>query len=712
MLSEIVANSNVDNYLAGNDWIELYNQGSQSVNLAGYSLADAGSEVINLPAINLGAGDYIVIAAVDDEDENPPSPSVPFKLGKEDEVTLYFNGAVVDNLSWYEGDAPEGGSYGLLNGVAQTLNPTPGTANEVYDPGDGTERGNPTGNSPLKISEVVAKSDRPTFYDDRDWIELVNTGTTAINLADYTLGDDSSPLESLPNRTLQPGEYVVVVAGDDPVTDGTPYVSFGLGRDDSLSLFRGGEEVDFIVWNSDQSKNGRSYGRLNGQLQVLYPTPGYDNVEYVLFKQDEVFTVRIEMNQTDWQAILADPQAEQYYPASMDFNGARIDNVAFRTKGQGSLMFVQNTTRYGFKIDMNEYQDQKFMGMKKLVLNNSFSDPSMMRDVLAYKLMRDAGVPAPRTSYVDLWVAGEHIGLYQLVEMIDSEFIELHFPDDEDDKGDLYKGELMQTLAWQGNNISTYSDGLRLKLNEETIGTPEEGEALLRFLDTINNGPDRLAYVDSDLMVKYLAALVLTGNMDSYIGGTANNFYMYEERANGHRFTMLPWDFNLAYGMWGDGINGIGGGWGGGWGGGSNQTCRVVDHVIDNPVSDTSSRPLVDAVLGNNQLRQQYHSELQTLLNGPYNPAQLEQEINRIAQLIDPYVQADPTKFFTYNEWRMSLTQDLPDNSDNSGGRGANTYGPAPGLLSYIQERANNVQRQLNGEIPSSNNGGTACPPN
>lgn len=579
-------------------------------------------------------------------------------------------------------------------------------------PGNGADRGNPTGNSLLKISEVVPKSDRPDFYDDRDWVELVNTGSSTINLSDYSLGDDKNPLESLPDITIQPGEYVIVLAGGDALTDGTPYVSFGLGREDSVSLFQGNEEVDYISWVKDQSKNGRSYGRVDNEAKILYPTPGYDNVEYVLFADEEIFRVDIEIDQSTWQAILANPQAEQYYPATMDFNGGRIENVGFRTKGQASLNFVSNTTRYGFKIDMNEYEEQKFMGMKKLVLNNSFSDPTMMRDVLAYKLMRDAGVPAPRTSYVELWVAGEHIGLYQLVEMIDSEFIELHFPedDDNDDKGDLYKGELMQTLEWQGNNISSYSEGLRLKLNEETIGTPQEGDALLRFLDSINNGPDRLAHVDNDLMVKYLAALVLTGNMDSYIGGTANNFYLYEERSR-DQFTMLPWDFNLAFGMWGDGLNGLGGGWGGGWGGGG-QTCDVVDHVIDNPVSDTTSRPLVDAILENEQLRQQYHQELQSLLDGPYNPSQVEQEINRIANLIDPYVQDDPTKFFTYDEWRTSLTQDMPANSDNSGARGANTYGPAPGLLKFITQRANNVQRQLNGEIPSGNNGGSACPPN
>src|SRR5690606_36827112 len=161
--------------------------------------------------------------------------------------------------------------------------------------------------------------------------------------------------------------------------------------------------------------------------------------------EEEVYTVRVDIPQGDWQAILNNPTAEQYFPADFELNGAVIKNVGFRVKGQGSLNFVGNSNRYGFKVDMNEYQEQKFMGMKKLVFNQSFSDPSFMRDVLAYKLFREAGVPAPETSYVDLWVAGEHMGLYQMVEMIDGEFVEKHFPADHenDNKCDIYKVELL-----------------------------------------------------------------------------------------------------------------------------------------------------------------------------------------------------------------------------------------------------------------------------
>jgi len=258
-----------------------------------------------------------------------------------------------------------------------------------------------------------------------------------------------------------------------------------------------------------------------------------------------------------------------------------------------------------------------------------------------------------------------------------------------------------QNLDWKGDEPSSYSNGIRLKTNEDTIGTPEEGVDLIEFLNTINNGPDRLSKVDTDLMMRYFAALVLTSNMDSYIGFTANNYYLYHHISAGG-FTLLPWDFNLGYGAFTRG--------GGFFGGGGS--CDDTEHVIDNIVNDRGDRPLVDALFERPELVEAYKNHLRELLDGPYRPDVVEAEILRLADLIDPFVKADPTFYFSYDEWRFSLQNDMPANSSNRGGRGGGFFGPARGLIPFIKARNSNILRQLNGEIPSSNGGnkGSACP--
>lgn len=122
---------------------------------------------------------------------------------------------------------------------------------------------------------------------------------------------------------------------------------------------------------------------------------------------------------------------------------------------------------------------------------------------------------------------------------------------------------------------------------------------------------------------------------------------------------------------------------------------------------------MLDVILKDAELRNRYRQELRRLIDNFYNPQVMRSKIENLANLIDPYVQSDPTKFFTYNEFRMSLDQGLPAGTDNSGGRGAGIYGPDPGLLNFITQKSTNILRQLNGELPSANGGGItgACPP-
>ena len=56
--------------------------------------------------------------------------------------------------------------------------------------GGGTSRAKPTG---LRINEVMASDEGGTIIDERgrigDWVELVNTGDTAVDLGTHTLAD-------------------------------------------------------------------------------------------------------------------------------------------------------------------------------------------------------------------------------------------------------------------------------------------------------------------------------------------------------------------------------------------------------------------------------------------------------------------------------------------------------------------------------------------
>jgi len=160
VINEIVAKA----VNGGNDWFELYvTEGS--VNLSDYSIVDndESHEAQSLPDITLSAGEYLVIEAIDEDDTASENTSyVTFKLGSSDNLTLTHDGSTVSTLSWEDGDAEEGYSYGLLTdgtGLASTLNPTKGYSNEAADdPIDDIALDTIVDSFPaLVVNEVVAK---------------------------------------------------------------------------------------------------------------------------------------------------------------------------------------------------------------------------------------------------------------------------------------------------------------------------------------------------------------------------------------------------------------------------------------------------------------------------------------------------------------------------------------------------------------------------
>ncbi|MEW5801387.1 MAG: CotH kinase family protein [bacterium] len=416
------------------------------------------------------------------------------------------------------------------------------------------------------------------------------------------------------------------------------------------------------------------------------PREEEENVETGLFLSDRVVEVRLELSDEAWQAMLADPQAEEYQEGNIVYNGIRLDKVAVRTKGQSSLMSVAgnpNSNRYSFKIDMNHYvKGQDLRGIEKLCLNNGFSDPTFMREYLSYDLMRAMDLPTPRTAFIDLSINNEHLGLYTAVEAVDDEFVKAHF---ERGDGDLYKAEMGSDLLWKGDNIDSYTT-LELKTNEDT----SDHSALLTMLDELDNGSDYEQVVNVDAMLRYLAVSTALTNLDSYQGSFAQNYYLYEE--NG-LFTLIPWDLNMSFGAFSM----------------SGNRTGIIEFMIDEPtMGKLSDRPLIAKLLENPDSLEAYHGYLSQLINGPLDPDTMEKTIKKTADLIRQYVYADPTKFYTNEEFEQALVSDLSANPNpssdsdfNRGGGGNNVIG----LVTFVRERVESIRNQLNGLAPARGDG-------
>jgi hypothetical protein len=653
-INEVVAKDSS----GGEDWIELYVTSSSDVYLADYTLSDDNNEQFSLPDITLSPGEfYRIYASTDDLGD---LPSVAFKLGASDTVSLYSNNVIIEQLAWKKGQALSGYSYGRY--------PDGSDATAVLTPTELSSNSQAT-HGPLVINEIVASA----ADDGNDWFELYNNSENTINLANYHVIDESDDIDpvTLPDIDLYAGQYITIYATDeDP---GTYYVPFKLGKEDELSLILNDEVVDYIDWDESDVTTGFSYGLSNSTGftdAFLTPTPSSENTVATAFTPTAVNTLSITITDENWQDILDNPLDEEYHETAITFNGVTLDSVAIRTKGGSSLSSVANSSsdRYSFKVDINEYvSGQTFFGLKKFTLQNSFNDPSYMREVIAYNLMDEMGVPTPEHAYVNFYVNGELFGLYLMVEAVDGEFIEKHFANS---NGDLYKPDgTGSDLLWLGDDIQSYTD-INLQTNEETT----DNGAFINFVESLDNG--ETSAIEVDTLLRYMSVSTSLSNLDSYHGPLAHNYYIYDDDGV---FSILPWDFNESFGTFNMDCNGV----------------DVRELYIDEPVSGAlSERPLIANVFAEQSNLDVYNSYLTQLINGSLSSDTFNARVNKIADLIREHVQNDPTSFYGSTYFEQNLTS---------------TTGQFYGLTSFMEYRVANMAAQLDGSLPSAGDGSGFC---
>lgn len=475
--------------------------------------------------------------------------------------------------------------------------------------------------------------------------------------------------------------------------------------------------------------NGKSLGVLAVSGGV-----GYANR---LFDTSKVHTIDIVMK--DWEDFIANCEKEEYEQCSVVIDGEVCKNAGIRAKGNTSLSNVASmgSERYSFKIEFDHYDSTKsYFGLDKLSLNNLIQDTTCMKDYLTYRMMGSFGVDAPLCSYAYITVNGGDWGLYLAVEGVEEAFLQRNYGNN---YGNLYKPDSSDMGAGPGN-------GRNFDMNEfmdfsgeegagempdianmpERFGRPERpenpggsgggmgssdvklqylgddfenypnifdnaktdiGEAdkirLISSLKSLSEGSGTEEVVDVEEVLRYFVVHNFVCNGDSYTGSIVHNYYLYEEDG---QLSMIPWDYNLAFGTFQ-----------------SSDATSMVNSPIDTPVSggrggfgrgamhgeqgmqeqaameNEDSRPMVDWIFAEESYTQQYHQYFADFLES----MDFDEIIDTTAELIAPYVEKDPAKFYTYEEFETG----------------------AAALKEFCRLRKESVEGQLSGSIPADSSG-------
>lgn len=169
----------------------------------------------------------------------------------------------------------------------------------------------------LRLNEVMSlnKSTFPSFENEyHDWVEIVNSTNTTIQLGSYALSDDMDEAWEFPDSTIQPGEFIIVYCSgeSDDVIESELHADFKISSSgESLYLYEANTIVDQV--EIPQLNDDQAYGRDvdgNGLWRIQTPTPSYSNTNSVAlnhlffskesgFYQENVSLVISDINQND-----------------------------------------------------------------------------------------------------------------------------------------------------------------------------------------------------------------------------------------------------------------------------------------------------------------------------------------------------------------------------------------------------------------------------
>lgn len=387
-------------------------------------------------------------------------------------------------------------------------------------------------------------------------------------------------------------------------------------------------------------------------------------------------TIEITFEQSNWDALLDAQKAgdEDYIMArTVAINGEVFDSVGVKYKGNST--YQANQTKNPWHIELDTYKSQNYQGYKDIKLSNVAKDPSFVREVLSYKILRQY-MDAPKSNYANVYVNGDLIGLYSNSEAISKTFVDDRFGSNDNTfvkcnppAGAGPQSRDLPYLTYLGQDSTDYYDAYEVKSD----GGWQE---LIDLCDTLNNEfavIDQILDIDRALwMLAFNNVLV---NLDSYSGKFAQNYYLY--RSDYDQFMPIVWDLNESFGQFSDTGNGQL----------SSTTAKQnMDLFLHENDSDY---PLIQKLLSNDRYRKIYLAHIKTMLLENFDNEEYFQTGMELQTLIDEAVNNDPNKLTTYASFQQNLTADV-----STGGGGGPGGGRTPGITTLMDGRTSYLLSQ------------------
>lgn len=314
------------------------------------------------------------------------------------------------------------------------------------------------------------------------------------------------------------------------------------------------------------------------------PGPSYDQ----FFDNDKLASLNVTIDSAAlggktpidalWGKWTHCPPFNNYLRASFEYKSpdsagnVTCSDVGIRLRGswprEEAEAFVQVR---GFKLDMQALDTsssthRRFADLNRINLLSIENDNSHMIQCLAYKAMRDFGIPAPRCNHLKVNLNGQFYGLLENVEQVNRGYLRRHFgtnegylfaasPSMKDCSAPYFFEDSKARLGYNGDTFANYSS--QYMLDSATEADAEKTLIPMLKCGDATQTPDDAKFktciadwLDVEEWLRVIAAESMMPELESWIG-YYRNYYLYfnpdASAPNGGRFVVWPWDLDAAF---------------------------------------------------------------------------------------------------------------------------------------------------------------------
>lgn len=432
----------------------------------------------------------------------------------------------------------------------------------------------------INVSGLSPSNISSTFGLEEVCVNIIHTKDRDIDM--YLESPDGTIVELTTDNGDLGDNYMTTCFrqdGDTPVVNGTAPFNGNYLPEGQLSQFNNGQNGNGI-WKLriyDDNNTGNNIGSVIDWRLTFSTNPA---TPLQLDSTNLPIVVINTNNQTipDEPKIICDMGIIYNGVGMMNYITNPFNNyngkIAIEIRGSSSQMFPKKSYGFETRTFTGEKNDTMLLNMPAehdWILNASYSDKTLMRNVLSYKLYRDFGKYAPRTQFCELVVDGQYQGVYILTEKIkrDNNRVNISKLNTWENSGDDLTGgyiikidkttgnggggwtspfpppvnPLGQTIYFQyeypspdsitlqqQNYIQQYVDSFETTLSGSNFANPQIGYR---------------KYCDINSFIDYFILNEVSANIDGY---RLSTFLYKDKHSKGGKLKIgPPWDFDIAW---------------------------------------------------------------------------------------------------------------------------------------------------------------------